>query len=403
MYNFDEIIDRKNTYAMNTDGFREYIFGADKDTKFPYNDDEFIRMWIADMEFATPPEICDAMIQRISRRIFGYTKVFGDDYYNVFSKWCEKMYDWNFSKEELVFSSGVVPALFDLVGNIVKKDEKVLILTPSYGPFKKACEFNNVGLVTSEMKISNGYFSVNLDDFEKKASDPNTKLVIWCNPHNPTGKKWTEDELRKISDIVIKNDLWIISDEIHCDLLRSGKKHIPMGKIMPEYKKLITCMAASKTFNIAGMMFSNIIIRDDDLRSKFISGDKSSGSQNPIALSAQFAAYTKCDQWLFELKKYLDENFNVLENFLNENFPQIEYKVPEATYLAWVNIGKILPHIEDFSNFFANKAGVLLEGGNRLFVGNADGYIRLNLAMPRSMLLEGLDRMKKAIDIEINM
>lgn len=400
-YNFDEIIDRQNTNALNTDGFRGYIFGAGPEKTFPYADDEFIRMWVADMEFATPPEICQAMVDRISRRIFGYTKMFGEDYYNLFSKWCEKMYGWKFERDELVFSSGVVPAILDLVGNIVNKDENVIIMTPSYGPFKRACDFNGVGLVTSDLIIDCGDFRIDFEDLEKKAKDPSTKLIIWCNPHNPTGRKWSEEELSKVAKIVRENDLWIISDEIHCDLLRSGLKHIPMGKIMPDYDKLITCMSASKTFNVAGLMFSNIIIRNEELRKKYISQDKNSGSVNPLSLAAQFAAYEKCDEWLVELKEYLDSNFDILDKFLKENYPEIEYKVPEATYLAWINFGAVLKDVEDMSDFFANNAGVLLEGGNGLFVGNADGYIRLNLAMPKSMLTEGLERMKKAIDKEI--
>ena len=223
------------------------------------------------------------------------------------------------------------------------------------------------------------------------------KLVLWCNPHNPSGRVWTEGELRRVAQIVEKNNLWIISDEIHCDLLRNGKKHIPMGKIMPDYQKLITCMSASKTFNMAGLMLSDIIIRDPQLRKIFCGRDKTVGFVNPLSVAAHQAAYEHCGEWLSQLKDYLDGNFEFVKSFLAENLPEAVFQISEATYLAWVNMSGCLPDVKDLPAFFANNAGVLLEGGNDLFVGNAEGYIRLNLAMPRSIIKTGLERMKDAI------
>ena len=298
-YNFDEIIDRRNTNALNTDGFRGYIFHAGPEMKFPYADDEFVRMWVADMEFATPPEICEA---------------------------------------------------------------------------------------------------IDFDDFAKKAADPLVKLVLWCNPHNPSGRMWTEEELKRVAEIVEKHNLWLISDEIHCDIIRNGRKHIPMGKVMPDYGKLITCMSASKTFNMAGLMFSDIIIRDAQLRKIFCKRDKIVGFVNPLSVAAHQAAYEKCDEWLAEFKTYLDENFMFVKEYLAEHLPAAVFSVPEATYLAWVNLKGCLPDVADLPGFFANNAGVLLEGGNDLFVGNAEGYVRLNLAMPRSIIKTGLERMTEAIE-----
>ena len=264
MYNFDEIIDRTHTNALNTDGFRGYIFHAGPEKKFPYADDEFVRMWVADMEFAVAPEICDAMKARIDRRIFGYTGVYDDDYYQSFAKWCRDHYDWDVPKDELTFSPGIIPALFQLVETLCQKDEKVIINTPSYGYFAHACEYNHVEFLSSPLKRDDaGHFTMDLENFEKCCADPKAKLVIFCNPHNPTGRMWTTEELSAVAEIVEKYNLWIISDEIHCDLIRAGKKHIPMAKVMTDYKKLITCMSASKTFNMAGLQFSNIIIRDE--------------------------------------------------------------------------------------------------------------------------------------------
>ena len=397
-YNFDEIIDRRNTNALNTDGFRGYIFHAGPEMTFPYADDEFVRMWVADMEFATPPEVCEAIKARVDRRIFGYTCVFGDEYYKAFSAWCERLYGWTFPKEELTFSPGIIPAMYQLTESLLTKNEKMLILTPSYGYFQHTAEYNGIEYVCSPLMIdSDGYFSIDFEDFERKAADPMMKLVIWCNPHNPSGRVWTEGELRRVAQIVEKNNLWIISDEIHCDLLRNGKKHIPMGKIMPDYQKLITCMSASKTFNMAGLMLSDIIIRDSQLRKIFCGRDKTVGFVNPLSVAAHQAAYENCGEWLSQLKDYLDGNFEFVKSFLAENLPEAVFQISEATYLAWVNMSGCLPGVKDLPAFFANNAGVLLEGGNDLFVGNAEGYIRLNLAMPRSIIKTGLERMKDAI------
>ena len=396
-YNFDEIVDRQNTNSLNTDGFRGYIFHAGPEKVFPYKDEEFVRMWVADMEFATPQPIIDGIKARLDRRIFGYTMMFKDDYYNSFATWCKTMYDWGFPKEELTFSAGVIPALYQLVELLVAKDEKIIIHTPAYGYFQHTAEYNNVEYVKAPLLKDNNDFRIDFEELEKIAADPKVKLLIWCNPHNPSGRVWSEEELRRVAAIVEKNDLWIISDEIHCDLLRTGLKHIPMGKVMPDYKKLITCMSASKTFNMAGLMFSNIIIRDKKLRKNFNNRDKNIGFLNPLSIAAHQAAYDHCGEWLDQLKTYLDDNFAFVDNFLKEKLPDSVFKIPEATYLAWVDMGKCLPGVENMADFFANKAGVLLEGGDDLFVGNAKGFIRLNLAMPRSVIDTGLNRMYEAI------
>ena len=396
-YNFDEIVDRQNTNSLNTDGFRGYIFHAGLEKVFPYKDEEFVRMWVADMEFATPQPIIDSIKARLDRRIFGYTMMFKDDYYNSFATWCKTMYDWGFPKEELTFSAGVIPALYQLVELLVAKDEKIIIHTPAYGYFQHTAEYNKVEYVKAPLLKDNNDFRIDFEELEKIAADPKVKLLIWCNPHNPSGRVWSEEELQRVAAIVEKNDLWIISDEIHCDLLRTGLKHIPMGKVMPDYKKLITCMSASKTFNMAGLMFSNIIIRDKKLRKNFNNRDKNIGFLNPLSIAAHQAAYDHCGEWLDQLKTYLDDNFAFVDNFLKEKLPDSVFKIPEATYLAWVDMGKCLPGVENMADFFANKAGVLLEGGDDLFVGNAKGFIRLNLAMPRSVIDTGLNRMYEAI------
>ena len=397
MYNFDEIIERRGTNALNTDGFRGYIFHAGPEKVFPFKDEEFVRMWVADMEFAVAPEILQALHERVDRRIFGYTGVYDDGYYNAFSKWCLDHYGWSFPKEQLCITPGIIPALYQLAETLCTKDEKVLINTPAYGYFAHAAEYAGVDILTSDLKKrADGTFELDFDDFERKCADPSCKLVFWCNPHNPTGRMWTEAELRRAGEIMARYNLWIVSDEIHCDLIRTDRRHIPMASVMTDYPKLVTCMAPSKTFNLAGLAFSNIIIRDDGLRARFKDRDKLFGMVNPMSLTAAKAAYEKGGAWHEELKAYLDANFAFVKDYLAEHLPDARMYIPEATYLAWVDLSRCLPDVPDLPDFFANRAGVLLEGGNSLFVGNAEGYIRLNLAMPRSIIKTGLDRMISA-------
>lgn len=388
-YNFDEVINRKNTNCMNTDGWREYIFHAPRDQKFPFPDDEYVRMWIADMEFATPPCIIDAMKERLDKRIFGYTKIFDPGYFAAFSEWCRSRYGWVPAEKDLVTSPGIIPALFELVGYICQPDEKVLILTPSYAYFKHAADHNHIELVCSDLINDNGYYTMDYADIEAKAKDPKVKLCIFCNPHNPSGRIWTEEELQKFGDICLANDVLVISDEIHCDLIRTGLRHTPLAKLYPNSDQIITCMAPSKTFNMAGLMFSNIIIPNADVMKVW--KKRHYDFENPLSIAAAQAAYEQGGEWLSELKLYLDDNFKFTKEYLAEHLPEAVFRISEATYLGWVDIGAYVEPGEDLPLLFANEAAVLLEGGD-MFVQNSDTYIRLNLACPRATLAEGLRR-----------
>ena len=397
-YNFDEIIDRRHTNALNTDGFRGYIFHAGPEKVFPYKDEEFVRMWVADMEFGVAPEILEALHSRVDRRIFGYTGLYDDGYYNAFSQWCRDHYDWSFPKEQLYVTPGIIPALYQLAELLCGREDKALVNTPAYGYFAHAAEYAGVGLLTSPLrKRADGTFELDFEDFARRCADPACKLVFWCNPQNPTGRMWAEEELRRAGAIMEKYGLWVVSDEIHCDLIRQGRRHIPMAKVMADYPRLITCMAPTKTFNLAGLAFSNNIIRDRDLRRRFKNRDKLFGMVNPLSLTAAQAAYERGGGWHEALKEYLDGNFAFTKEFLARELPEAVMYIPEATYLAWVDMGRCLPEDTDLPDFFANRAGVLLEGGDALFVGNAAGYIRLNRAMPRSIIETGLARMAKAV------
>ncbi|MBR0051985.1 MAG: aminotransferase class I/II-fold pyridoxal phosphate-dependent enzyme, partial [Firmicutes bacterium] len=221
-YDFDRIIDRKGTNCLNVEGWRGYIFKCGPERKFAYADDEFVRMWVADMEFAVAPEIRQAIKDRVDREIFGYTLVYDPDYVKAFQNWCESRYGWTFPAEQLTYSAGVIPALYQLTEDLVAKDEKIITFTPAYGFFLHACEYNGIELLQSPLKCEHGKWSLDWDDFEAKAADPKAKLLMLCNPHNPTGYIWTEEELKRIGEICAKHDLWIVSDEIHCDLVRTG-------------------------------------------------------------------------------------------------------------------------------------------------------------------------------------
>lgn len=396
-YDFDEIIDRQETNSINTDGFRDFIFHAGPDMKFPYADDEFIRMWIADMEFACAEPIRQAIQKRLDRKIFGYTIMNLDTaYHQSLTNWCQKKYDWSFPREELCFSTGVIPALYQLVELICQPKDKAMMVTPAYGFFKHAVDYNQIACDCSPLIVDSGRFRVDFEDLERKASQEEMKLLIWCNPQNPSGTVWTKEELERVIRIAEENDLWLISDEIHCDILRHGVRHIPMAKLT-DYKKLITCMSASKVFNMAGLQFSNIIIRDPQLREQFVLRDKNVGFVNPLSIVAHKAAYDEGEEWLDQLKTYLDLNFSYVKDFLAKELPLAEFEIPQATYLAWVNLNAYLGDIDDLPRFFAYEAGILLEGGDDLFVGNAKGYVRLNLAMPRKTLERAMQRMKEAV------
>ena len=395
-YNFDEVIDRRNTNCMKVSGFREYLFPDRKDEiKFNYPDDELVKMWIADMEFATPQVIIEKMKERLDRRIFGYTRIFDEDYYNVFKNWCNKKYNWSCKKEHLFTSPGIIPALYELVSLTTKPDEKILIATPAYGFFKHAATHNNRELVCSSLiEESPGVFKLDFADLEKKAKDPKTTLMIFCNPHNPNGIIWSKEDLERVAKICEENGLWVISDEIHCDILRSEKSHIPLAKIAPNYDKIITCMAPSKTFNMAGLMLSNIVIQNADLIAAW--NKIHYPFENPISIVAAQAAYEFGDEWLIEMRKYLDENFKYLKDFLDKNLPEAVFNIPEATYLAWVDFSAYFDDDLDLTEWFANKAGVLLEAGNQ-FVKDGEGFVRLNLACPKSMLIDCMEKIEKAI------
>ena len=397
-YNFDEIIDREGTNSISYEGWKKVLLGKRNKKGSLFKESDYIRLWIADMDFATPPEIIEAIKQRLDRKILGYSAVFDSEYYSILRDWFLKRYQWEINLKDLVISPGVVPALNRLVGLLTTEYDGVLINTPSYEPFKTAADINKRRVFYSRLLHTQGRYEIDFEDFidQLNDKDKNIRLFILCNPHNPTGRVWTEEELRKIGETCLERNIWIISDEIHSDILRKNEKHIPLAKLFPNSKRIITCTAPSKTFNLAGNLMSHIFIPDKAIRDqwKALHFDLLS----PLSIEAVKAAYGKCENWLEQVNEYIDDNFLFLDEQLKDYLPEVKFIIPESTYLAWINISPYLQNIrnDDLSQHFAEKAGVIVDGGSK-FVGNSEGYIRLNIACPRSVLAEGLKRIFKVL------
>ncbi len=391
-FDFDMRIDRKHTDCIAADGWKSLFAG--QEITLPCPEDQLIPMWIADMSFATPAFILDAIRRRLDRQILGYTRPADSTYFDTFSAWTDLLYGWHWEPEDLFFSNGIVSALNELARLLCGPGDKILFQTPAYGPFLGAVKTCGAEPLFSRLVLQDGVWRTDLEDFARKAADPAVKLCLLCSPHNPTGRVWKREELLAVGQICVDNGLIVVSDEIHCDILRAGMQHIPLVSLFPDYKKIITCMAPSKTFNMAGMQFSNVLIRDPELRSRW---SKVRGQVvNPLSLAAATGAYAHGYDWLVAMRRYLDGNYAALQAVLRARLPELTFRIPEGTYLAWIDLRPYLPPDADPVRFFAERAGVLLEAG-RMFVDNADGFIRLNLACPRSVMTEAAERICSAL------
>lgn len=383
-YDFDEIIDRSGTNSMKTEAGKT-VDGLRKD---------HIPLWIADMDFACPQPVLDAMKARIDKRIIGYSMPYSDEYYSSVTGWMKRRHNWDIKKETVAFSSGIVTALNVIVQQKTKPGDGVIFCTPAYAPFYYACVNNGRTPVFSKLINDGEYYTFNYDEIESLARQEENKLFFLCNPHNPTGRVWKENELRKVIDICLENGVFVVSDEIHGDLIRKGEKYIPALTLYPDCKNIIACTAPSKTFNIAGNQLSNIIIPDTDFAEEW-KEHHIGGMPNPIALDACQAAYNECEDWLEELKEYLDNNFRFLEAFLRENLPKAVFRYPEGTYLAWIDLSAYGSDEELKRKIAAN--GVFIEYGNADFIRDAEGHTRINIASPLSVLKEAMDRITEAL------
>ena len=389
MFDFDQVIERGDTNSIAADGFRDYLFD-DADLVLPCPDEEAIAMWVADMGFATAPVATEAMRRRVEHPIFGYTLLLDSELSDAFVGWCDRHYGWRPNADHLVPAPGIVPALYDLVEFALEPGEKVVTHTPAYEPFEMAADKRGAHLVTSPLvRTHDGRFTFDADDLGAKLSDPAVRMFILCHPQNPTGHAWNQDELGAMAELCFANDVLIVSDEIHCDLLRTGLAHTPLAKLYPDSDQIITCMSSSKTFNLAGLGLANVIIPNDDLRARW--QEASFPVVNPISAAAATAVFRDGDEWLEALKGYLDANFELVRDELASELPDAVFHIPDATYLAWIDLSAYFASETNLTRHFAERAGVLVEGGEK-FVADADGHIRVNVACPRSTVREALAR-----------
>lgn len=391
---FDVILDRRGTNSIAADAFRDYLLDDYPDLALPCPDNEAISMWVADMAFATPPEVRAAMAARLEHPIFGYTALVDDDFYQVYADWCVAHYDWKPEQDHFYTTPGVVPALFSLVDYFIGDGQKVMTLTPAYGFFKTPVEDRDRTFVSCPLQPDgDGGYLIDFDRFEQLVSDPAMRMFFLCHPHNPTGRIWTNEELIRLTELCVANDVIVVSDEIHCDLLRTGISHTPLAKLFPDEALLITCMSASKTFNLAGLGLSQIVIPGEELRA--IWDDRSSPVVNPISVAGTAAAMRHGEPWRTRLLAYLDANFARMAETIGQDLPDASFRIPDATYLGWVDLSGYFGPEVDLTRHFAETAGVLVEGGG-LFIADGDGHIRVNVACPRRTLDEGLARIVAA-------
>ena len=386
-YDFDKVVPRLLTNSEKHDGALRYN---------PDLPDDFMSMTIADMDFPCAPPILDAMKKRLEHPILGYTLDIDYEYRRSIVNWMKKRHGWIVDPTTMVTTTGICRALFNAVENLTKENEGVIIQTPIYYPFYEAITgFHRQVVYNHLLHDDKGYYTVNFDDFEKKCKDPNNKLFLLCSPHNPTGRVWKEEELRKMADICFANGVFIVCDEIHSDIVRCNQKHIPLAKLYPDEKRLITCTSPGKTFNLAGNELANIFIPDkaiwDDWESKFYTQQP-----NPLSMEALKAAYTQCEPWLQQLKEYLDENFKHLGERLKKELPKAVFYPSEGTYLAWIDFSKYNLSDDELKKRIT-RAGLYVEYAGD-FAANGEGHIRMNISCPRSILDKGLDRIVKCLN-----
>jgi len=393
-YNFDRVINRRGTGSTKWDSV-EVVFG----------NRDVLPMWVADMDFPIAEPIIEAIKKRLNHPIFGYSKPWQSLLNSVVER-MKKKFNWEIKPEWIVFTPGVVPAISTAIKAITHPGDEVVLQGPVYYPFWDVIKENGCHILNNTLKFQNGHYEMDYEDLEKKfvpkkalfPSPSRTKAAILCNPHNPVGRMWSREEQEKFGEIVLKHGGVVISDEIHSEIVVSDKKHIPFASISKEFEQnSITCFSPSKTFNIAGLSVSSIIIPNKKLRESFVlAAGHQLGKVSVLSLVAMEAAYRYGDEWLNELLKYLKENLKFLINYFEENIPQVRVIRPEGTYLVWLDFRALGMSGEELSKFLVEKAKVGLDDGY-LFGPSGIGFARINIACPRKTLEEGLKRIENAV------
>jgi len=387
-YDFDEIIDRRNTDSI------KYDF-AEKRGK----PEGVLPLWVADMDFRTPPCVIDALVEKSRHGIFGYSDT-KNDYFDVLKNWFSAQFNWNIKPEWLVKTPGVVFAICAAIRALTDEGDAVLIQQPVYYPFSESVIANRRKLVINQLFYSQGKYSIDFEDFEDKIIKNNVKLFILCSPHNPVGRVWTREELTMLGEICLKHGVTVVSDEIHADFTYPGHTHLVFADVKPEFSDItITCTAPTKTFNLAGLQISNIFISNSNIKRKFKTEIIRSGySQvNIMGIVACRAAYSCSLEWLKELKEYLAGNLKYLRCFLKQRLPQIKLIEPQGTYLVWLDFSALGLDDKELDDLMVYKAGLWLDSGT-IFGAGGEGFQRINIACPRSILEKALIQIEQAVN-----
>lgn len=386
-YNFDEIIDRKNTNSL------KYDFALER--KKP---SDVLPLWVADMDIQTPIEVREALKKSAEHGIFGYSDV-KIEYFHTLQAWFKTNFAWDTKPEWLVKTPGVVFAICTAIRAFTEKGNAVLIQRPVYYPFSLSIKDNERKLVNNPLVYKDGTYEIDFADFEQKILDNDVKLFILCNPHNPVGRVWTKEELCKIGDICVKYNVLVVADEIHEEFVYEGFKHHVFANLKPEFSDItITCTAPSKTFNLAGLQISNIFIANPELRHKFKKTMLKTGycEVNSMGLVAAQTAYAHGRDWLEQLKGYLAENLDFTRKFLAEKIPQIKLVEPQGTYLIWLDCAALNLDEKDLEDLIVNKAKLWLDAGT-MFGPEGSGFQRINIACPRATLEKALLQLEAAV------
>lgn len=387
-YDFNTIIDRKNTNSL------KYDFAVERGRP-----EDILPLWVADMDFQAPAEVLDAIHMAVSHGIFGYSEVKGD-YFAVLHDWFYEHHGWDTKEHWLIKTPGVVFAIALAVKAFTKKGEGVLIQQPVYYPFEETILLNDRKLVVNYLIQVNGRYSIDFEDFEQQIIAEDVKLFILCNPQNPVGRVWSREELNRMGEICIRHRVIIVSDEIHCDFTYPGYTHTVFAGMKEAFAdQTITCTSPSKTFNLAGLQVSNIFIKNETIRCRFVKElNKSGYSQlNLLGLVACKAAYQYGEPWLTKLKAYLYDNLNYTREYLRDNLPMIKLIEPEGTYLIWLDFTALGLSKRELKELIVNKAKLWLDGG-QIFGKNGSGYERINIACPRETLKKALEQLSNAME-----
>ncbi|MDO4340995.1 MAG: MalY/PatB family protein [Eubacteriales bacterium] len=380
-YDFDKQINRRNTNSLKWDV---------KENELP--------MWVADMDFETAPEIQAAIKKRAAHGIFGYSTV-PEEWYQAYIGWWKHRHDFQMEKDWLIFCTGVVPAISSMVRKLTTPAEKVLVLTPVYNIFFNSIVNNGRQVLESRLKYDGEAYQVNFEDLEQKLADPQTSMMILCNPHNPVGKLWDGETLERIGELCWKHHVVVVSDEIHCDLTDPGCSYVPFASVSGHCREnCVICIAPTKAFNLAGLQTAAVAVPNPVLRHKVWRGLNTDevAEPNAFAIDAAIAAFTEGADWLDALRGYILENKKAAVEYIQEQVPQMEVIPSQATYLLWLHCGGMVGFASEAAEYIREKTGLYLSAGNQFGTGGGD-FLRMNIACPRVVLEDGLRRLKEGI------